>query len=138
MGPNKLPVYSRVGDIQWNEAVLAANTTKDLISGTIYLVFTADATNGGRVEELRFAPKGTNIDTIARIWINNGATTATAANNNLHKEVTLPATTLDEAVIMATIVAQLALALPPGYRVYVTLPTGVAAGFHVSAVGGKY
>ena len=47
MAANTAPIYSRLADFQFVVAALAANTTKDLTSGTIYLVFTADATNGG-------------------------------------------------------------------------------------------
>jgi hypothetical protein len=138
MAANPTPIYSRVGDIQWNEAITAANTTADLTAGTIYLVFTADAQNGGRAEEVTFTAKGTNVATVARIWINNGATTATAANNNLFREVTLPATTLSQVQKMPEVTLALGIALPPGYRMYVTIGTVVAAGYHANVVGGKY
>jgi hypothetical protein len=138
MAANPTPIYSRVGDIQYVEAIVAANTTKDLTTGTIYLVFTADAANGGRVEEITFTAKGTNVATVARIWINNGATTATAANNNLYREASLPATTLSEVAKLAEVTLALGFALPPGYRIYVTIGTVVAAGYHANVIGGKY
>lgn len=139
MAANSNPIFSRIGDIQWGgAAATAANTTVDLTSGTKYTIFTSDATNGGRLEKIKFRPLGTNVATVARIWINNGATPGTAANNSLYHEVTLPATTVSQVAAQTDIYATLELALPPGYVVYVTLGTAVAAGFHITGVGGKY
>lgn len=138
MAGNTSPIFSRVGDVQWSNAVLAANTTTDLTSGTSYLVFTADATNGGRLEKLIARALGTNVATVLRIWINNGSTTATAANNSLLHEATLAATTLSQVAALAAIDIAMNLVLPPGYRIYVTLGTAVAAGYDVIGVGGKY
>jgi hypothetical protein len=139
MPGNVQPIYTRVPDIQWGTAaVTAANTTKDLTTGTSYLVFTADATNGGFVQRIRFRPLGTNVITVARVWINNGSTTGTAANNTLWDEITLNSTTVSEIASLATQELPLNIGLPPGYTIYVTLGTGVAAGFDVTVIGGKY
>lgn len=138
MAANQLPIYSRLGDIQWHEAVITANATQDLTSGTIYSIFTADATNGGFLTKIRFRPKGTNVVTVARIWINNGGANTVAANNACWDEVTLPATTGSAVTELAVTERALGFALPPGYRIYVTLGTTVAAGFHCSVIGGKY
>ena len=137
---NTVPIVSKVGDIQWNDAqpVLAENDTDDLTSGTIYKVFTADATNGGFVQRIRFRPIGTNTATIARIWISNTGSTGTALNNVLWDEITLAATTESEVAALALYELPLNFALPPGYRIHVTLKTAVAAGYHVSVIGGKY
>lgn len=136
--PNSSPLVTRVGDIQWIDAIATANTSKDLSSGTSYLVFTADATNGGFAQRIRFRAKGTNVATVARIWINNGSTTGTAANNCLFDEITLSATTLSEVAATQVYELPLNIALPPGYRIYVTIGTGVSAGYMASVVGGKY
>lgn len=138
MPGNVQPIYSRVPDIQWAVAVTAVNTTTDLTSGTIYPVFTADTTNGGFVQRIRFRALGTNVTTVARVWINNGSATGTAANNTLWDEITLNATTATQVAALATQELPLNIGLPPGYRLYVTLGTGVAAGFNVSVIGGKY
>jgi len=138
MAANVSPIYSRLADVQWIGAITAANTTKDLTSGTNYLVWTADATNGGRLEKLKIRPLGTNVATVMRIWINNGSTTGTAANNTLYQEVTLGATTVSEVAAQTDNDATLNLALPASYRVYVTIGTAVSAGFGVTGVGGKY
>lgn len=138
MAANTAPIYSKQGVIQWAITVLAANTTTDLTAGTSYLVWTADATEGGKLERIRIRQLGTNVVTVMRIWINNGSTTATAANNSLLTEVTCPATTVTQVAAQIEIDVPLGLALPPGYRIYVTLGTAVAAGFDVTGIGGKY
>ena len=116
-----------------------ANTTKDLTSGTIYLVFTADTTNGGFVQRIRFRSLGTNSNaTVARVWINNGST-ATAANNTLFDEITLTSITNSETAAQATFELPLNIALPPGDRLYVTLGTApTSAGWQATVIGGKY
>jgi hypothetical protein len=139
MAGNIQPIYSRIGDIQWStSAVLTSNATTDLTSGTTYLVFTADSTNGGYVQKIRFRPLGTNVATVARVWINNGSTTGTAANNIQWDDITLAATTANAAASLATSELALNFALPPGYTIYVTLGTTVAAGYAVTVIGGKY
>jgi hypothetical protein len=137
-GPNTAPIYSRVGDVQWARGAITANTTDDLTSGTTYTVFTADSTNGGRVEKLRFQGVGTNVASNGKIWVNNGSTTGTAANNCCIGEVTLPATTNNEASAIPVVEYNLGITLPPGYVLYVTLGTTVSAGYDISAWGGKY
>ena len=104
MAANTAPIFSSLGDVQWSiSAMTTANTTKDLTSGTIYLAFTADTTNGGFVQRIRFRPLGTNTNaTVGRIWINNGLTTSTAANNTLFDEITLSSITVSEVSAQAT------------------------------------
>lgn len=135
---NTKPIYSRKPDVQWVNAVVTANTTTDLTSGTIYLVFTADATNGSRVEKLRIRSLGTNVATVLRVWINNGAVTSTAANNTLFTEITAAATTASQVAAIAELEITMNLALNPGYKIYVTTGTTIAAGYDVTAVAGDY
>jgi len=138
MAANTAPIFSLLGDVQWGPTTITtANTAKDG-TGTVLNVFTADATNGGFVQRIRFKTAGTNIATVARVFINNGSTNATAANNVLFDEVTLAASTISE--ISAQVVYELPLnfALPPGYKLNVTVGTTIAAGYFVSVIGGKY
>ena len=135
---NTAAIFSRVGDIQWINAVKTANTTTDLTAGTVYLIFTADATNGGRVEKLIILPLGTNIATVLRLWINNGGVTTTAENNTQIRDITLPSTTVSQLAALGALEIPLNIALPPGYRLYATVGTTIAAGVDVIAVGGKY
>ncbi len=138
MAANTAPIFPRTPQVEWAQPVLAANTTTDLTSGTIYQVFAADATEGSRVDYLQIMALGTNVATVLRVWINNGSTTATAANNVMHKNITLPATTVSQTAQLTEQQVNLDLSLPPGYKLYVTLGTAVAAGYGVTAVGGKY
>jgi hypothetical protein len=138
MAGNTTPIFSKVGDVQWVNTVLAANTTTDLTTGTSYLAFTADATNGGYVQKIRFRALGTNVATVARVWINNGSTTGTAANNTLFDEITLAATTLSQTSALSIYELPINLAMPPGYKIYVTLGTAVVAGYDAIVVAGKY
>jgi len=139
---NNSPIYSKIGDVQWTTSMTAVNATTDLTSGTIYLAFTADATNGGYVQRIRFKPNnasGTNnVATVARVWLNNGSTTATAANNVLIDEISLPATTGSATAALPVYELPLNFAMPPGYTIYVTLGTGVAGGYRATVIGGKY
>jgi hypothetical protein len=141
MPANNQPIFTRLADVQWTtSAMTVANTTTDLTAGTSYLAFTADATNGGYVQRIRFRTLGTNSNaTAARIWVNNGATTATAANNALIDEITLPSTTVSQVASQANYELPLNFALPAGYRIYVTLGTApTSAGWNATVIGGKY
>ena len=137
MAANTAPIFSISGDIEWGAtAITTANTAKDG-TGTVLTVFTAGV-DGGFVQRIRFRSAGTNIATVARVFINNGSTNATAANNILYDEITLAATTLSEVAALAVYELPLNFALPAGYVLNVTLGTTVAAGYFVSVIGGKY
>jgi type VI protein secretion system component VasK len=138
--PNNLPIYSKIADVQWSTSAATANTTFDLTSGTIYPCFSADTTNGGYIQRIRFRTLGTNLaTTVARVWINNGLTTTNVANNTLWDEITLPATTVSQTAAQANYELPMNLALPPSYRLYITLGTAPnAAGWSATVIGGKY
>ncbi len=138
MAANTTIIWSKGGNIDWGITILAANTTTDLTAGTNYLVWTADATNGGRLEFLKIRALGTNVASVLRIWLNNGSTTGTAANNSLYHEITMAATTVSQVAALADILYPVGVALDAGFRVYITLGTAVAAGFDVTGVGGNY
>jgi len=135
---NTQPIYTSSADTQWIGGATAANTTKDLTSGTAYLAFTASSTGGGYVQRMRFRALGTNVATVARVFINNGGVTGTTANNILWDEISLPAVTLSETSALPTYELPLNFALPPGYRLFVTIATVVAAGYAITTIGGKY
>lgn len=138
MAANTSPIYSRTADIQWSAAAItAANTAKDG-TGTVVTVFTADATEGGFVQKIRACPLGTNVVSVLRLFINNGSTNATPANNSLFAEISLPAITLSEVAGQLPLEIPLNIPLPAGYKLNCTIGTAVAAGWQVTAVGGKY
>lgn len=149
MAGNSDPIYTRVSDIQWNatSALLTSAMTAGNVSsynGTdanVALLFTADATNGGYVQRVRAkccALTGTSAASVLRLFLNNGSTNGTAANNVLIGEVGLPA--VANTVVAATpdIEYTLNMAIPPGYKIYGGLGTAVTTGWAVSVIGGKY
>ena len=116
--------------------ILTANTN---LNGTSFVsnVFTA-GTNGSYLQRLIARPAGTNIATVLRVFLNNGSTNATAANNVLIAEATLPASTANAAAALVPVELPLNFAIPGGYVIFVTLGTTVAAGYFVACVGGDY
>lgn len=138
MAANTFPIASRTGSFQWGATALAtANTAKDG-TGTVLTVFTADATNGGYAKKLRACPSGTAVASVLRIFVNNGSTNATPANNILIGELSLPAITLTEVASQIPLEFPLDIVLPAGYKIICTVGTTVAAGYYVSCEGGAY
>lgn len=147
MAQNTNPIFPLIPVNSWVSGTgatagtpgLAANTTTDLTSGTIYgPIQTAGAVEGSRLDFIKVRALGTNVATVIRIWINNGAATTTAANNTLYFERTLSATAVSQTAELPDIILPMNISLAPGYRVYATFGTAVAAGFHLTAVGGDY
>ena len=140
MPANTVPIFSKASNIQWIGYMTAANTTADLTSGTTYLAFTADATNGGFLKKIRLrpTPAGNTTATVCRVWLNNGSTTGTAANNSLYDEVALPAITASGTAAVAGYEVAFLEPLDAGFRVYLTIHTASANGWQATAVGGKY
>jgi len=144
MPGNSDPIYSRQGDVSSNGTTGMATdittATGDYtgISANHVLVFTADATNGGFIQRLRFQAKGTNTASVARIYINNGSTAATATNNTFYGQQSLPGTTASNTGATTEIDYPMNFAINPGFRIYVGLGTTVAAGWVCTAIGGKY
>ena len=142
MAANTAPIFSLLADIQWITAMTAANATLDITTGTSYLAFTADATNGGFVRELRLkaSPANNTAATVVRIWLNNGSTTGTASNSAFIGEFGIPATTASSVNGISDFSYPLGFAMPPGYKIYLTLGTapGGSGQFTGTVIGGKY
>tara|TARA_R110000868_G_scaffold32_2_gene297 strand:- start:3249 stop:3665 length:417 start_codon:yes stop_codon:yes gene_type:complete len=138
MPANTAPIFSIAPDVQWGAILITAANTSKTGTGTVTSVFTADPTNGGYIQRIRFKSAGTNVQTVARVFINNGGDNNTASNNILFDEITLGATTVTETSSLPTFEIPLNFALPPSFRLLITLGTGVAAGYAVSVIGGKY
>jgi hypothetical protein len=137
MSINQQPIFTKRGDIQWASAALAvANTAKDG-TGTVATVFTAGA-DGAFLQKLIARAIGSNVATVLRVFINNGGSNATPANNVLIAEMTLPATTLSEIAAQPPYELPLNFALPAGYRINCTIGAGVAAGYMLCVLGGSY
>lgn len=136
MSGNTAPIFPKVGKNAW-ATLTAANMAKDG-TGAVGTIFTADAANGSRNDTIKCRPLGTNVASVLRLFLNNGSTNATPANNSLYMERSLPATTLSEISEQADIEIPINLVLPPGYKVNATLGTTVAAGWQITGVGGDY
>lgn len=135
MPANTSPIFPLTPVVSWG-TVTTANTAKDG-TGTVVTVYTAGA-NGGRVDYLKIRALGTNVATVLRVFVNNGSTNATAANNSLLVDMTIAATTNSEVAQLLDNVLTLDLSLPAGYKLNVTIGTTVSAGLAVTAVGGDY
>ena len=150
MAQNTNPIFTLSGRVAWSNLdggvtggtgpLKTQNTAKDGTGTNPYAlpVFTAKATDGSFVQRIRFRAAGTNVATVARIFINNGSAQTSADNNSLYDEITLAATTLSEVSALATYELPLNFVLPAGYKILVTLGTTVAAGYYVSVIGGDY
>lgn len=136
--PNFSPIFTKVGRAGW-ATLTAANTAKDG-TGTTALIMTADATEGGNLSSIVIQPLGTNVATVVRVFLNNGLSPATAANNSLIAAAGLPSATLSEVNTNTMLPYEIVFnrAIPPGYRVYVCIATAVAAGVQVTAFSGDY
>ena len=135
--PNFAPIFSKVARITWATGITAANIAKDG-TGTVDTVFTAEATSGSYAQKLIIRPRGTNVASVLRVFLNNGLTNVTATNNVLIGEVGLPATTVSEVAALAGLEVPLNIPIPPGYKINVTLGTAVIGGYAVTAMGGDY
>ncbi len=145
MAANTAPIYSIKGDQSVDDGTTMSPTfttaAADYTGATAThnkLVYTADATSGGFVQRLRFKAIGTNVATVARVFINNGSANTTATNNSFYGEVSLPATTASSSAATVEIDYPMNFALKPGFRIYVGLGTTVAAGWVCTPIAGQY
>lgn len=142
IGASTSPAFASVPPSNFTPGSLtAANTALDG-TGTTLLIATAPAVTGGGsvVERVRCMHKGTNVATVVRVFLNNGSTPATAGNNTLIAEKTIPANTLTqtaESIPQDIVINQLLKghATTPE-RLYVAIGTAVAAGVQFTAIGG--
>jgi hypothetical protein len=118
-----------------NAALTTANTAMDG-TGTVVTIFTAGL-NGSLVNRIRATPVGTNVASVLRIWINDGAG-FTATDNILWRELTLPAITLTQSAAQDPYFLDAGLFLPASYRLTCAIGTTVAAGWYVMVEGGDY
>jgi hypothetical protein len=69
---NSDPIYSRLGAMGQSMILKAAAADYNGVSPYNREVFASDATNGGYIQRLRFKALGTNVATVARVYINRG------------------------------------------------------------------
>lgn len=144
MPGNATPIFSRTGDVStdastgMSSAITAAANDYTGIGANNRLIWTSDATNGGFIQRIRCKPIGTNVATVVRFFLNNGAAVGTATNNSFYGELSLPATTASATAALVDIDYPLNFALPAGFRIYAGLGTAVAAGWTLTPIAGKY
>lgn len=139
MAVNTSPIYSGAGQIGFTTILTAANTAYDATAANAAVVFTAQA-SGSFVQRVRFKASGSATATVARVFINNGGASGSAANNVLFDEITLAATTATQTAATTTYELPMNIALPASYQILVTLGTAQAGGggWYASAIGGSY
>lgn len=106
--PNITPIFSRVGDIQGGTLILNVENSYQGTGANNYVIYTADPTNGGFVQRLRFKGLGTNPATVMRIYINNGngsLVTTTSAPQTPTATISASGTTMIPATYFAKIQA---------------------------------
>ena len=136
MAQNTSPIFALTGNITVGATITTANTAKDG-TGTVVLVCTG-AANGTFIQRIRARANGTNVATVLRLFINNGSTNTTAANNTYWDEITLSATANSEVASLATYELPLNFVLPNTYRLYATIGTTVVAGYALTCIAGDY
>lgn len=141
MAANTNPISPIAPATSWPTApLLTGNTALDgtgTIGSTVATVYTAGA-NGGKVNRIRVVHLGTNVATVLRIFLNNGATNTVAANNQLVTEATMAANTLSQVAASVFVDIPVNITLKPGYKINYTIGTTVAAGHAVTADAGDY
>jgi hypothetical protein len=130
------PIFSSIPRSSWSDVMTAGNTAMDG-TGTTYLIFTAGA-GGSLVAEAILRATGAAVASVARLFVNNGNTPATASNNVPCGEVTLPAITVTQTAQQEDVRIPLGFGIEPGYRIYGSIGTGVANGWKCLIVGGDY
>lgn len=129
------PQYTVVANISQDTRTTANNVYDG--TGTVGTCFTAGA-NGSFLGYIKLKPLGTNVTSVARFWINNTGTNATASNNFLIAEVTLPATTASTTAALQELTVPLNFAIEPLYKINWVLGTTVAAGWQAVVIAGDY
>lgn len=151
MAANTNPIYGRTIDVQVGGAVLGptAVTLQDG-SGATPIIFMADATEGGFVDEIRLKPVGSPIATVARVFFCTSTvaagsftpgTTNTAANTSMIAELNLAAVTSSAVNAQNDIAIPIRKALPAGTKLLLGFGTSTGSagtGYAVTTFGSKY
>lgn len=149
MASNTTPNFTKNGTVGF-KPITAANTKSDgagTIATDIFLVFTADATNGSFVEYVRFMPTATAAGTattvtVGRVFLSTQASGATtSANTIMIAEVALPSVTADStSAANNPIDVPINLRLPASMTILATNHAAPAANtaWTAAAFGGDY
>lgn len=80
MAANTAPIFSKLGAIEGGGVLTTAAADYTGVSPNNQFIFDADETNGSFIQKLRFKALGTNVATVARIYINHGYLNQTSAH----------------------------------------------------------
>jgi hypothetical protein len=140
MPANTAPIFSLSGAVSLGTAITAIVSDYTGAGANNVVAFTANATNGGFVQRIRFKAAGTNAVSVARIYINNGLSNSTPANNTFYGELSLPAITATTTAATVDIDYPLNFALPAGYRIVVGISAAgtLASGWVPTVIAGSY
>ena len=151
MAGNTDPVYSKASDVQGSAMIVTAASVVYDISGTIatdiYKVWTADATNGGFIQRLRFKYAGNTTTAsnacVAKVWISSvtSGTPTIGTQAWFYDEIALPTTgALTTTATNATYDMPLNFAIPAGWCILVKITVSQPANFGwlCLSVAGKY
>lgn len=150
MAANVDPIYSKAADVQAIGPIVAVNAVLYNAAGTIgtdvYKIFTADATNGGFIQRVRFKyvanATTTSVACVAKLFISSATSGAvTDATSWLYDEIALPATgVLTTLATNASYDVPFNFALPAGYTVLckLTVAQPASCGWMATAIAGKY
>lgn len=138
MAANTNPIFTLTPNIGFGTAISAAANDFTGVSVNYVAAFTAGA-NGSYIERIRCKPVGTNSQSAAfRIFINNGATHATAGNNTFYGEISLPIIAIVATGANAELDYWMNIAIPAGYVIYIGLSQAVDTGWMPTVIGGDY
>jgi hypothetical protein len=145
MAVNTIPTYSKAGKISWVK-LTTANTATDG-TWTVWELVPAVWADWARLIKIRIQHLWNNVQTVLRVFINNGGANSTATNNTLIATKTIPQQTsfsqttatawleLPDLIGFGTVVDPnvFPVVLPAWYRVLVTIGTTVASGLQITA-----
>lgn len=146
MAANLNPIFPLTPNIKFVTLITAdASYTVPTTAGAV--IFTAGV-NGSKVDQIKARALGTNVQTVLRLFVNDGLGVL-AANFTLVYEKMLPASTaaatditgIDIDILIPKDTGVNVCPIPylaPGQKIYASIGTTVAAGWSVSAYGGDY
>lgn len=141
MAANTQPIFPVSPNVSGGK-VITADTSYETPTTNPVTVFTA-GTNGSRIDAIKARALGTNIDTVLRLFVHDGASAYYLAY-----EIQLAASTAAADDITGTDVDLLRDTgyeampvipyLPASYEIIATVGTTVATGWMVTVFGGDY
>lgn len=146
MPANTAPIFTKTPHVEWAVGMTSAITAKNLTGGTlgtdVYVIFTAGA-NGSYIEDavVKVNPlNSTSNPNVARFWINNGSTIATAANSVFIGELSISNVAVQTQQATSEHRYQIRRAINAGYKLLLTFGAtpGGSAEYSATAFGGDF